>query len=198
MTTATMRRSTLAAGPICMTVYGLIRLTDEKHGPGLAWSSGHLALLAGVLCFVPVFRGLSRMAAEGRGRGARRLADAGVTAGLIGVVAISVQAGIDLVVGFLSEDRAAMQVLFERVQSRPMMEPVFYSVGPMLFYVGLLLLMVQLAVLRRAGAWWTVVIVAGIAVSMVSLDLLPLGGLLFLAALVTLGSPAPGVSSRAS
>ncbi|MFD9471980.1 hypothetical protein [Streptomyces goshikiensis] len=198
MTTATMRRSTLAAGPICMTAYGLIRLTDEKHGPGLAWSAGHLALLAGVLCFVPVFRGLSRMATEGRGRGARRLADAGFAAGLIGVVAVSVQAGIDLVVGFLSEDRAAMQVLFERVQSKPMMGPVFYTVSPMLFYVGLLLLMVQLAVLRRAGAWRTVAIVAGIAVSMVSLDLLPLGGLLFLGALVTLGSPAPGVSPRPS
>ncbi|MGW7097881.1 hypothetical protein [Streptomyces sp. NPDC054838] len=179
-----------AVGPLCMILYGLIRLTDDVHGPGFAWSVSHLALLSGVLAFVPVFLELRRRSAHGRGAAGRWFAGAGAAAGLTGVVAVTAQAVIDLVVGFLSEDREAMNVLFDRVQSHQGVTPAVYSVGPLLFYVGLVLLLTWLAALRRTEAWRPAVTVAGVAVMAVGLDLLPVGGLLFLLALAPLGRTA--------
>lgn len=128
-----------------MTAYGLIRLTDEEHGPGLAWSSGHLFFLAAVSCFVPIVLGMRRLAAAGRGRAGRRLAGAGAVTALVGMAAVVAQVVIDLVAGFLSEDREAMNDLFRQVKSHAGVEPAVYTVGPLLFYVGLLLLLTQLA-----------------------------------------------------
>lgn len=170
-----------------MTAYGLIRLTDEEHGPGLAWSLGHLFFLAAVFCFVPVVLGMRRMAVPGRGPGGRGLAGAGAVIGLLGAAAVVTQAVIDLVVGFLSEDRETMQDFFRSVQSHAGVEPAVYTVGPLLFYVGLLLLMTQLAALRRIAVWRPAAVVAGIVATGVSLDLLPAAGLLFLVAFAPLG-----------
>ncbi len=170
-----------------MTAYGLIRLTDEEHGPGLAWSSGHLFFLAAVVCFIPVVLGMRRMAAAGRARAGRGLAGAGAVTALLGVAAVVAQVVIDLVAGFLSEDREAMRELFRRVKSHAGVEPAVYTVGPLLFYVGLLLLLTQLAALRRTAAWRPLAVVAGIVATGVSLDLLPLAGLLFLLAFAPLG-----------
>ncbi|KOU16630.1 hypothetical protein ADK52_33085 [Streptomyces sp. WM6372] len=180
-------QAAFSAGPLCMTAYGLIRLTDEEHGPGLAWSSGHLFFLAAVSCFVPIVLGMRRLAAAGRGRAGRRLAGAGAVTALVGMAAVVAQVVIDLVAGFLSEDREAMNDLFRQVKSHAGVEPAVYTVGPLLFYVGLLLLLTQLAALRRIAAWRPLAVVAGIVATGVSLDLLPLAGLLFLLAFAPLG-----------
>ncbi|MEU6892519.1 hypothetical protein ABZ934_12130 [Streptomyces sp. NPDC046557] len=68
-------------GPLRMTVHGLIRLTDDVHGPGFTWSTSHLGLLTGVLVFVPVFLALRRAAAHGLGPAGRWFAGAGAAAG---------------------------------------------------------------------------------------------------------------------
>ncbi|MFD7085131.1 hypothetical protein [Streptomyces sp. NPDC059918] len=180
-------RAAFSAGPLCMTAYGLIRLTDGEHGPGLAWSSGHLFFLAAVACFLPVVLGMRRLAAAGRGPGGRRLAGAGAVTALLGMAAVAAQAVIDLVAGFLSEDREAMREIFRRVKSHAGVEPVVYTVGPLLFYVGLLMLLTQLAALRRTAAWRPLAVVAGIVATSISLDLLPPAGLLFLLAFAPLG-----------
>ncbi|NXY93251.1 hypothetical protein HYE82_02260 [Streptomyces sp. BR123] len=187
MSTTARQWNFFTIGPLCMTAYGIIRLTDPTHGPGLAWSLGHLALLAAVLALVPVIWQLRRWAAAGRGPAARLLAGAATTAGLLGAAAATAQTVIDLVVGFLCADREAMNVMFDGVRSHPGVTAAVYSVGPLLFYVGLVLLTAQLAVLRRISAWRPLVVVAGIAVTAMSLDLLPLGGLLLLLALAPLG-----------
>ncbi|MFK0044124.1 hypothetical protein ACIQU4_08450 [Streptomyces sp. NPDC090741] len=196
MSNSPWQRAAFSAGPLCMTAYGLIRLTDEEHGPGMAWSSGHLFFLAAVLCFVPVVLGMRRMATEGRGRAGRGLAGAGAVTALIGVAAVLAQVVIDLVAGFLSEDREAMRELFRRVKSHAGVEPAVYTVGPLLFYVGLLLLLTQLAALRRAAAWRPGAVVAGIVATGVSLDLLPLAGLLFLLAFAPLGRQVDDLDRR--
>ncbi|MEV6583600.1 hypothetical protein AB0M92_36260 [Streptomyces sp. NPDC051582] len=187
MSNSPWRRAAFSAGPLCMTAYGLIRLTDEEHGPGLAWSSGHLFFLAAVLCFVPVVLGMRRTAAAGRSAGGRRLAGAGAVTALLGTAAVVAQAVIDLVAGFLGEDREAMREIFRRVKSHAGVEPAVYTVGPLLFHLGLLLLLTQLAALRRTAVWRPLAVAAGIVATGISLDLLPLAGLLFFLAFAPLG-----------
>ncbi|WP_132753475.1 hypothetical protein [Streptomyces vinaceus] len=187
MSNSPWQRAAFSVGPLCMTAYGLIRLTDGEHGPGAAWSAGHLFFLTAVLCFVPVVLGLRRTAAAERGPGGRGLAAAGAVTALLGAATVVAQAVIDLVAGFLSEDREAMREIFRRVKSHAGVEPAVYTVGPLLFYVGLLLLLTQLAALRRTAAWRPLAVVAGIVATGLSLDLLPLAGLLFLLAFGPLG-----------
>ncbi|MEU4210308.1 hypothetical protein AB0F13_09990 [Streptomyces sp. NPDC026206] len=189
MTNTTWGRAAFAAGPLCMGAYGLVRLIDDDHGPGPDWSIGHLALLAGVLLFVPVFVGLRGAAARGSGPAGRWFAGTGAVLGLLGVAAVTGQAVIDLVVGYCSADRATMDELFDRIQGGPGIGPAFYTVGPLLFHVGLVLLTAQAAVVRAVAAWRPVAVVAATALTAVSLDLLPLGALLFLLALAPLGEP---------
>ncbi|MFD7431102.1 hypothetical protein ACFV6Z_29240 [Streptomyces sp. NPDC059818] len=58
-------------GPALMAGYGLVRPAGRAvgdYGPGAWWSVAHLLFLAGVLAFVPVFRGL-RMPDGARGAG---------------------------------------------------------------------------------------------------------------------------------
>ncbi|UNO40893.1 hypothetical protein [Streptomyces sp. MST-110588] len=183
MAKTTWGRRALVAGPVCMMAYGLIRLIDPEHNPGIDWSAGHLALLAGVVLFGPVLLRLRRMAA--RSGGAHRVvADAGAALGLLGAATVAIQAGIDLVVGFCSADKGAMQELFRLVQSYPGVKPVIYTVVPLFLYIGLLSLVLQLVVIKRAAVWQVVAIVAGVAVMAASLNLLALGGLFFFAALI--------------
>ncbi len=171
-----------------MLAYGLIRLSDPDRGPGPAWTAGHIALLAGVSLFAVVLPALRRMAGPTT-RPGRLSAAAATLLGLTGTLAVVVQAAIDLVVGFRAADRPGMERLFEEVQSHPGVQPAVYTVGPMLFYVGLVWLLVQLAVRRRVSPWRPVMVVLGTVTAAVSLDLLPLAALLFAAALVPPARP---------
>ncbi|WP_404960232.1 hypothetical protein [Streptomyces sp. 147326] len=132
--------------------------------------------------FAVVFPALRRMTGPTT-RAGRLSASAAALLGLTGTLAVVVQAVIDLVVGFRAADRPGMERLFEEVQNHPGVLPAVYTVGPVLFYAGLAWLLVQLAVQRRVGPWRPVMVVLGTATTVVSLDLLPLGALLFAAAL---------------
>ncbi|MFE5805790.1 hypothetical protein [Streptomyces sp. NPDC056491] len=185
---AALTRAAFVTAPLCMLVYGLIRLSDPDHGPGAAWTAGHIALLAGVLQFALILPALHRM--TGPARGAGRLGAAAATLlGLAGMLALTAQAVIDLVVGFRAADRPEMSRLFDEIQSHPGVLPAVYTVGPVLFYVGLLWLLVHLSVQRRVSPWRPVMVLLGTATTAVSLDLLPLGALFFTAALLPRSLP---------
>lgn len=185
---AALTRAAFVAAPLCMLAYGAIRLSDPDHGPGPAWTAGHIALLAGVLQFAVILPALRRL--TGPARGAARLgAGAATLLGLAGALAVVAQAVIDLVVGFRAADRPEMARLFEEIQSHPGVLPAVYTVGPMLFYVGLVWLLIHLAVQRRVSPWRPVMVLLGTATTAVSLDLLPLGALFFTAALLPLSLP---------
>ncbi|MFI1653368.1 hypothetical protein ACH4ZU_00320 [Streptomyces sp. NPDC020472] len=206
MTNTTRRWTWFTIAPLCMTAYGVVRLADGTHGPGVSWTLGHLALLASVSAFVPVTWRLRRWATAGRGAAAGLFAGTAAAAGLLGAAAAAAQTVIDLVVGFLCTDRQAMDIMFDEVRSHPGVTPAVYTIGPPLFHVGLVLLTVQLAAIRRIAVWRPIVVVVGIAVTATSLDLLPLGGLLLLWALaplerqrrLALPDAARSVSPRAS
>jgi len=184
-----LTRAAFIAAPLCLLAYGAIRLSDPEHGPGLAWTSGHLALTGGALLFGVIFLGLLRMSEPTTGA-SRLSARIATSLGLVGVVALTAQAVIDLVVGFRADDKAGMRQLFENVQSHPGVMPAVYTVGPALFYVGILWLVIQLAVQRRITVWTPVLMVLGTATMAAGLDLLPLAGLLYCAALSPLGRDA--------
>ncbi|MFJ7585790.1 hypothetical protein ACIQZO_00010 [Streptomyces sp. NPDC097617] len=186
---AALTRAAFVTAPLCMLAYGLIRLSDPGHGPGPAWTTGHIALLAGVLQFAVILPALHRLTGPGAPAPARLSAGAATLLGLAGSLAVAAQAVIDLVVGLRAADRPEMARLFDEVQSHPGVMPAVYTVGPMLFYVGLLWLLVHLAVQRRVSPWRPVMVLLGTAVSAVSLDLLPLGALFFTAALLPLSLP---------
>ncbi|MFF4426734.1 hypothetical protein ACFY04_39355 [Streptomyces sp. NPDC001549] len=185
---ATLTRAAFVTAPLCMLAYGAIRLSDPGHGPGPAWTAGHVLLLAGVLQFALILPALHRLTGPARGAG-RLGAGAATLLGLTGTLAVAAQASIDLVVGFRAADRPEMARLFEEIQSHPGVLPAVYTVGPMLFYAGLLWLLVHLAVQRRVSPWRPVMVVLGTATTAVSLDLLPLGALFFTAALLPRSLP---------
>lgn len=180
-----MRKTHLAflAAPALTVGYGLVRLLDGldgPHGPGFLWTLGHLAFLAALILFLPVLLAVRRMVGGGA------VATTAAVAGMAGVGCALVQICIDIVVGVAADDRAAMGRMFSDVQDVPGVALVVYGPGPALFYLGLVALAVHLAVARVATAWTPVLMVLGIGVTLADLDLLPVGGLLMLAALAPL------------
>ncbi|MBF8187154.1 hypothetical protein ITP53_15690 [Nonomuraea sp. K274] len=167
--------------PLLALVYGVVNLLDGldgSHGPGVAWTAGHLAFLAALALFVPLVLELAR------GAGNRRAAVAVAVFSLAGIAAAVVQFAIDLVIGLVAADRTEMGALFDQVQQVPGVELAVYVAGPMLFYAGLVAL-----VGMRSGWWRAALIAAGVGAVVVSRDLLPLSALLNLAVLAPLGRP---------
>jgi hypothetical protein len=183
-----LTRTALLAAPTFVLAYGVVRLLgglDGREGPGLAWTAGHALFLAGLLLFWVVLFGLRRQL--GAIVGWRRLtANAAIVVAGAGLIAFVRVAVIDLVVGLRAPDHAAMSKLFGQLKDFPGVLPSgFYAVGPLLFEVGLLALLVQLAVLRprRLPVSSPVLFLLGAALIGINLDLLPLGAALFWLAL---------------
>ncbi|MFJ9848628.1 hypothetical protein [Streptomyces sp. NPDC101150] len=171
--------------PVLVTAYAGLRALDGldgERGPGPAWTAGHLAFLVALILFVPVFLELRRLA----GRGPFATATAAI--GLVGAVCTMAQISVDLVVGALAADHAAMRGMFADVQSVPGVSLVVYAVGPVLLFVGLLVMFGRLAVVRAVPVWRTVAVVLAVLVSLLGLDALPAVGLLLCAGL----APFPG------
>ncbi|MFC6017264.1 hypothetical protein ACFP2T_13735 [Plantactinospora solaniradicis] len=185
------------AAPALLLGYGLVRLLDGldgSHGPGIAWTIGHLLFLAALVLFGVVMVGLTRVAS--RLRLARTVA---LVAGLIGLIAFVRVVVVDLIVGIQATDRAGMNRLYQRYEDFPGLPGGFTGVldefGAMLFPLGLLALAVLAATVRpRRLPWWSPVLAAvGFVLITVDLDLLPLGGAALLIALLpmTRQRPAP-------
>ncbi|MET0492563.1 MAG: hypothetical protein ABW000_05470 [Actinoplanes sp.] len=76
--------------------------------------------------------------------------------------------------------------LSERFQNDYPLPGSLDLLGPMVFQIGLLVLLVQLVIARRLPVWSPVAVLIGFAVIPVSLDLLPLGSVLVGAGLLPL------------
>ncbi|MFG2891344.1 hypothetical protein [Streptomyces sp. NPDC048248] len=168
--------------PLLVTVYAGIRVLDGldgERGPGPAWTSGHLAFLAALILFVPVFLELRRLA--GRGLFATTVA----VVGLVGAICSMAQISVDIVVGALAADHEAMRGMFANIRSVPGVNVVIYTVGPVLLFLGLLVLFCQLAAVRAVPVWRAVAVVLAVLVSLLGLDTLPAVGLLLYAGLAS-------------
>ncbi|MQS12725.1 hypothetical protein F7Q99_10580 [Streptomyces kaniharaensis] len=182
----------VVGAPALMALYGGIRLVPGSREPGPGWTAGHAAMFAGLLLFAPVFLALRRLIAP-RGTAAGRLA-AGAALGtaFAGLAASLVQIGIDLYVGLAAATKDEQSRMFERVQAVPGVLAAVYKVGPLLFYVGLLALLVAASVgAARTLRWWSpVLMVVGTVASAADLALIPLAAGCYLVALAPLARPA--------
>ncbi|MFI9048570.1 hypothetical protein [Streptomyces sp. NPDC053427] len=166
--------------PLLVTAYAGLRVLDGldgERGPGPAWTTGHLAFLAALILFVPVFLELRRLAGRGP------FATATAVVGLVGAVCTMAQISLDIAVGALAADHGAMRGMFAEIQSVPGVNVVVYTVGPVLLFLGLLVLFCQLAVARAVPVWRAVAVVLAVLVSLLGLDALPAVGLLLYAGL---------------
>ncbi|MFF4347398.1 hypothetical protein [Streptomyces sp. NPDC001530] len=170
-------RLPFAAAPALLGAYGVIRIVDGldgSHGPGAAWTIGHMCFLVGLAYFVRTFQVMREIG------GRDRVGAVGFWVGAAGYLALGAQFGIDLVVGFLSDDHADMAELFTRIQDVPGIEPVVYSFGPMLFFMAQLLLVTRLTARRVLRPWAPVLVLVATLLPFADKDLIPLGAVLLL------------------
>ncbi|MCG5214378.1 hypothetical protein [Streptosporangium sp. KLBMP 9127] len=186
-------RTAFIAAPLLVLAYGVIRILDGldgSRGPGLAWTTGHLAFIAALVLFVQIFWQMRRMA------GRNALSTVSAVVGIVGIVALLAQFGIDIVVGFLAADRAGMGVLFDRIQDVPGVSIAVYDGGPALFYVGQLALVVQLAVIRRVKVWTPVLVLIYLVLPFADKDFIPVGAVFLLISFVPLARQAATTTAR--
>ncbi|GAA3928043.1 hypothetical protein Aau02nite_40420 [Amorphoplanes auranticolor] len=156
-----------------MVVYGLLRVVDGLDGDrhnGPAWDVGHVAFFAAIVLFAVLavaLRGLDRPAATAP----RVLVEAATVATLFGAVCF-----LWVITGDLSADFRSAAPLPDALE----------LIGPALFQIGLLILLVRLVLARRLPVWSPVLVLVGFAAIGVNLDLLPLGAVLVLVALLPL------------
>jgi hypothetical protein len=173
-------RLAVAAAPLCMLAYGVIRLIgrmDGTYGPGADWQAAHLANLAGLILFVFMVFGIRRLLRAGPGRGAVTIV------ALVGAAASIVQFVADIVEGLLAADKAEMR---ELIHALPGVDLAFYQVGPQLLYVGMIALTAMLAHERKLPWWSVAVVLVSSLLPLMTLDLIPLSAAGYLVALIPL------------
>jgi hypothetical protein len=184
-------RLAFIAAPLLTLTYGVIRILDGLdgyRGPGLAWTTGHLAFLGAMALFVSIFWQLRARA------GRNVLSTVIATVATAGAVALFGQFTIDLVAGFIATDNLQMSLRIFDIRSTPGVSLALYDVGPYLFYVGQLALVVQLAAIRRIS-WWTPLLVAfDLVMPNIDKDLIPIGAIVLLISFVPLAKRIPATS----
>ncbi|MEV0384739.1 hypothetical protein [Nonomuraea sp. NPDC050643] len=184
-------RIAFIAAPLLVLAYGVIRILDGldgARGPGLAWTTGHLAFMAALVLFASTFVQMRRMA------GRNTLSTVWTGLGIAGILTLLAQFGIDVVLGFMAADHAALGALFDQVQAVPGLSLVVYEGGPLLFFVGQIALVTQLAAQRLVRVWTPILVLLDCVVPFVEKDLMPLGAILLLISFAPLAgrtSPAP-------
>ncbi|GAA0594008.1 hypothetical protein [Actinomadura livida] len=188
-----MTRIAFHLAPALMLAYGVVRLIDGRdgeHGPGPAWTVGHLIFLGSLLLYGGVIAGLYRRLRAIPGGTAHRIAAGVLTAtaafGLATFIRVAV---VDIVVGLRAADNAEKSVLADRYADVPAVLPqAIYEIGPALFMLGLVALLVQVAVATpgrtAAAALSPALTVLAFASIMLNLDLLPAGAVLIWLALL--------------
>jgi len=169
------------AAPALLSVYGVARLidgTDGTYGPGAAWTFGHVCFLVAMVLF-----GVVLVAARRALTGWRGVSAIAVGLGLFGVVVFARGIVVDLIVGWRSTDRAAMNARYPNYDRFPLGLPkalidTLNLVGPPFLILGLLTLAILLAAQGRLRWWAPVLVLLGFVVITVNEDLLPLGGVL--------------------
>ncbi|KOX20965.1 hypothetical protein ADK67_28395 [Saccharothrix sp. NRRL B-16348] len=177
----TIKHPEFVAAPLLVLTYGVCRIVDGfdgERGPGPAWTIGHLAFLAALALFVVIFRHMRRLI------GPRARITAVVAT--LGALALFGQFSVDVVAGFVADDHEAMAMWTRGIRTLPGVATVIYDFGPYLFYVGQLVLVVQLALHRHVKAWTPVLVLADLSMPFIDKDLIPVGAVLMVVSFLPL------------
>lgn len=181
-------RTVFLAAPLLTFAYGVIRILDGldgSRGPGVAWTTGHLAFMAAMVMFLFVFGHLRRLA------GRDLLSTVTVVVGAVGALALLTQFGIDVMAGLMADDHAAMSEITRGIRGNSFVSLAVYDVGPYLFYIGQLALVVQVAAMRRIAAWTPVLVLFDLVLPLVDKDLIPVGAAVLLVSFVSIAKRIP-------
>jgi hypothetical protein len=128
------------------------------------WTVSHLFWLPSYAALAIGFAGIYLLIRPER-FGERLLAGLGLAMSAIGGLCISAQMVVDLVVGFATTDRDGMGAMSDAIQNVPGVELAVYSVGPSLLFLGMLILSIQAAVLKRLPASVAVLVSGAVVIS---------------------------------
>ncbi|MEV6931169.1 hypothetical protein AB0M46_42690 [Dactylosporangium sp. NPDC051485] len=174
MTTPLVRAGAVAA-PALMFGYGTLRLLDgmdgHYHKGSLLWNAGHVMFFAAIV-LLAAMAVAARALLPLRDVTNRLVTDLAVVATVAGSVAFLWVITGDLNPGF------------------PALPDALQTAGPAAFQLGLLALLVQLVRGRRLPAWSPVAVLFAFLLIIVSLDLIPLGGILLFVGLLPLAGVA--------
>jgi hypothetical protein len=174
MTTSPLVRTGALAAPVLLFAYGALRLIDGfdgHHDKGaLLWNAGHVMFFAAMVLLGAMAVGVRRLLPY-RDFGNRLVANLATIAALAGTVAF-----LWVIAGDLSPSFADAAPVPDALQ----------AVGPMVFQLGLLTLLIQLARARRLPVWSPVVVLFGFLLIPISLDLLPLAAVVVFGGLLPL------------
>ena len=153
------------AAPAFLFLYGIANFMDGldgTYGPGIFWTLGHIMFLLALITFsvilVMLRQRLRNVSAEWK-----FIAMLAMIVGLIGLAVFVRVAIIDIITGLSATDHSTMGAISDRLNAYPLasLEP-FYDLGPLLFQLGLLELMVQLTVQKpRQLPWWSPALLFG-------------------------------------
>ncbi|MFE3450811.1 hypothetical protein ACFXJ8_17955 [Nonomuraea sp. NPDC059194] len=168
-------RLAFVAAPALTLTYGVIRILDGLdgvRGPGPAWTTGHLAFVGALLLFISIFVQLRRMA------GGNGLSTVLAGVAITGALALIGQFTVDIVAGLLAADHYGMSMIIRQVRELPGVSLAVYDIGPYLFYIGQLGLIIQLAVMRRIKVWTPFLVLIDLMMPFIDKDLIPLGAII--------------------
>src|SRR6516162_3746857 len=104
-------------------------------GSTQAWVPAHLLMLGSLYCYVAVILGASQLLGIRKGLWGV-LGDGATILALGGLLLLVSQITIDIAVGVLASTPDEMEQMFGKIRAIPGMEYAFYSIGPLLFFLG--------------------------------------------------------------
>jgi hypothetical protein len=125
--------------------------------PDRIWFLSHTLLLIGAGMYVPTIMGLSNYLEKV----SPMMTNLGVAFGVFGAMALFGQFAIDLAVGSIAINQTEMTIAFQRIQSAPAMNWIFYRLAPISFFIGQIVLVLLLTFAHQIPRWAGVVAVIG-------------------------------------
>jgi len=140
------------------------------QGSNQGWGLAHLLMLGSLFLYVGVILGASQLLGIHKGLWGV-LGDGATVLALVGLLLLVSQITIDITVGLLAETPGQMEHMFGKIRAIPGMEYAFYSIGPLLFFLGFFLLILLLARFRVLALWSAGVADVGIIFGVVGMGL---------------------------
>ncbi len=164
-----MRNKSFVLAPVFLLVGVVAMKFGWKPNPDLdwgvafpLWTGAHIAYLAGNVAFGFVLLTLWRWGRDAaRAPFERGAVHVLAAVGAVGLVAMTGQMVIDLLVGFEAGSRADMSAISHRYHDIPGFDTFFYGTIPALHLGATALLIVLLAVRRRVAVWPAALFFAG-------------------------------------